>query len=293
MRAVYRHLWETCALQVKFPEHRFPNQFRVAAYGPNGEILSNESEFINRDWNPLAETQNAFLTIQTPLPSVNYKICWALPEGHYPLFSETEQGFVDEVTRRTLGLRVLLRPSTAMTEALTDAKAKFTAVAKAKPSEAIQVALYVYDRQRAGLACVATLDAPLIEANWSKFFFKPGRGVVGTAFRERTCIPYVRGQTLRGDLFEPKIEDYKAARPHAIACVPLFYPGHPQRALAILSFESISPTSSLIPFLNDPSAPAQLQAIFCNWYTGTLAHAVGMPSTHRYWHGDAAVGTTP
>jgi hypothetical protein len=179
-----------------------------------------------------------------------------------------------------------------MTEALADAKAKFTAVAKAKPSEAIQVALYVYDRQRAGLVCTATLDAPLIETYWSKFFFKPGRGVVGTAFRERTCVLYIRGQTPRGDLFEPKIEDHESTRPHAIACVPLFYPGHPQRALAILSFESVSPTSSLIPFLNDQSAPARLQETFHDWYTGMLAHAVGMPSTHRYWHGEAAVGTT-
>jgi hypothetical protein len=293
IRAVYRHAWDICVFQIKFPEHRFPKTFQVAAFRLNGEALIPESELIARDLDILPETQNALLKIPTPLPDVRYRISWQLPEGNSSIFSSVEQGFIDEVTRRLLGLRVLQAAVPAVSDALSEARIKFISAAGAKPKEDIQVSLYVYDRQRAGLVCTATEGAPLVEQNWARFFFKPGRGVVGTAFRQRASTIYIRDhEPAERDLFEQKLAKNEAFRPHAVVCIPLFYPGHTQHTLAVLSFESLVPSSTLLPFLSQPKASLELQATFRDWYTGALAQAIGMPSSHHYWHGKTAVGAS-
>lgn len=190
-RVTYRHLWDCCVFQIKFPEHRFPNRFRVSAFSASGDELPNEKEFAEEGLDILPETQNLFLKLEHPLPGVKYQINWQLPEGNESIFSQAEQGFVDEVTRRALGLRVLHGTSNPpVANALADARAQLISLAQGRPNDSIQVVLYIYDRQQAGLVCVSTLDANTVETNWRKYFFKPGRGVVGTAFRKRACVIY-------------------------------------------------------------------------------------------------------
>jgi predicted nucleotide-binding protein len=289
-RVTYRHLWESCSFHIKFPEHRFPNLFRVSVYGLNGEEFVEEQKFAENALDRFPETQDLFLKLEYPLPGIRYQIHWQLPEGNTSLFSQAEQGFVDEVTRRILGLRILNVGSKEVTHALADARALLTMVMRANSDEPIQVALYIYDRQKAGLVCAATLDADNVETNWDKYFFKPGRGVVGSAFRKRGCALYSRDQWKPElDLYEPVIEEDESTRPQVIICVPLFYPHHPERALAILSFESKLKKSSLLPFFAEPAVESRIEAEFQNWYTSALAHAVGLPSTHRFWHGEAVV----
>lgn len=288
-RVTYRHLWESCSFHINFPEHRFPNNFRVSVWGPNGEEFAEEQKFAENALDRFPETQDLFLRLERPLPGIRYQIHWQLPEENKSLFSQAEQGFVDEVTRRILGLRILNFPSKQLTRALADARAQLISVMRGKANEQIQVVLYVYDRQKAGLVCTATLDANNVEANWDKYFFKPGRGVVGTAFRKRGCVLYERDRWKPElDVYEPVIEEDENARPRTIVCVPVFYPDHPERALAILSFESKLKNSSLLPYFAEPAAESRIQIEFQNWYTSELAHAIGLPSTHRYWHGDAS-----
>jgi hypothetical protein len=93
------------------------------------------------------------------------------------------------------------------------------------------------------------------------------------------------------DVYESVIEEDENTRPRVIVCVPLFYPGHSERALAILSFEFTVSNSSLFPYLGQPNAAATIQSEFQDWYTSTLARAIGLPSTHKYWHGAASLKT--
>jgi len=193
-RVGYRNAWDACVFQIKFPEHRFPNRFRVSAFSASGEELADEREFAEKRMDALPETQNLIMKIERPLPDVKYQINWELPEGTHLLFSEAEQGFVDEVTRRIIGLRSLKQSNEALSPALAEARDRLVNLTQGRPTDSIQLAAYVYDRQKAGLVCVSTFNAEKIEANWEKYFFKPGRGVVGTAFRKRTCVVYVRDQ---------------------------------------------------------------------------------------------------
>jgi hypothetical protein len=287
-RVSYRHLWDACVFQIRFPEHRFPNRFRVSAFSRNGDELMDERDFMEKGLDLLPETQNLFLRIEHPLPGIKYQINWQLPEGNSSLFSDVEQGFVDEVTRRLLGLRAVNQRPTELSNALRDARRRLVNLAQGSQTESIQVALYVYDRQKAGLVCVSTLDADLIEANWTKYFFKPGRGVVGTAFRKRASVVYIRSEWKPElDVYEPVIEGDEQVRPHAILCVPLFYCGHTDRTLATLSFECQSANSTLLPCFAGANCTDRIQSEFEGWYSSTLARGVGLSSTHKYWRAEA------
>lgn len=278
LRVSFRHIWDQLFFQVKFPEHRFPKQFRLIALDQQRNELVDESEFARQHLNILFESQNLVLALPQPLPGIRYTISWELPESASSQLADTEQGFVDEVTRRLLGLRMGVTAPAALTNALVSCRKRILGLAGA-PLEPLSLALYVYDRQKSGLVCVCTADASAVEQNWEKYFFKPGRGVVGTSFRRRSVevSPPIGSDVERMELVGGK------EPPKLVICVPLFYGDYAERALAVLSFESESPSSKLRKFASKGEVREELREQFANWYKDGLAPAIGVSSTRDFW----------
>lgn len=196
-----------------------------------------------------------------------------------------QSGFVDEMTRRLLGLRIVDRLHVAnVREAL--AAVRSAVLGPVGSEEKIEVTLYVYDRQKSALVCVASVDAGEIEKSWASFSFKPGRGIVGFAFRERSTIPYRREDADKfpqADRYELVLNENPAARPWWMICVPLFYAGRRARCVGVLSLASRQPQSRLAPLALDPTAFDRLTAMAESWYATDLAGALGVLSTSKFW----------
>lgn len=204
-------------------------------------------------------------------------------------FDNIQAGFVEEMTRRLLALRVVHGLHAAKVRECLSVAHQHALAAAGGSSEEVELTLYVYDRQKSGLVCVASLHADHVEKNWERYLFKPGRGVAGTAFRSR-CIeisPAAVSST-EPERYEPVSED-EPDRPAVLIAIPLFYAGCLGRSVGVLSIASRSTTSALIALARNQTGLGRLTRSLEGWYGGILAEALGVIPSAKFWSAGSAV----
>lgn len=291
------HVFDGVSFQITFPETRFPDRFRISAWRkeqPNDPRESerkrddHESAFASDCLTAWPDARNVTLTLPKPLLAVNYEINWELPEEAPPRFTSAQLGFTEEMSRRLLGLRSVPVRVDAVAEALRTARERIVGLMGGPNDDALGLVLYVYDRQKGGLACVATLNADRVEANWPNHLYKPGRHIVGIAFRNHGICTYTRPASLADlDAYELAPGEEPSEQPQAAICIPLFYAGLRERSLAVLCVASTSPTTPLTNLCAQPRDVTGLETAFANWYEQGLAAAVGVIPTARFWSCEA------
>jgi hypothetical protein len=277
----YRNIWRVCIFSIKFPEHRFPRVFEASAYSLEGQKLEQESSLIGAGFKPWPEIQTLTFSIIEPLPGVKYSVRWQLAEDSSSQLSANETGLVDETTRRLLGLRNGCAPPQALTEWLGEISRVFTALVSPASEAFFAVILYVYDRQKSGLCCVATLNADEIERNWEGFFFKPGRGVVGKAFRRRSVEIFL-AMKVQDDLNAFEEVEGQESKPSLVVCVPLFLADRIDRVMAIASLETSAPSTETLQFINQTSATQEIAAALRGRFE-LLADAITVSKAQAFW----------
>lgn len=270
--------------QLVFPDGRFPKRFRLDVFLDNVRD-DQESAFAERHLTELPATNMLLLDLPQPLPGYRYTITWELPEEQADPFTKVQSGFLEEMTRRLLGLRTVNQAHTqAVREALSNTRKNL--LPQEPAPAAIEVSLFVYDRQFSSLVCVASLDSEIIEKQWATYMFKPGRGVVGAAFRHRrreACCPARVSDAGEVDRYEPLTDDDRANPPHAVIALPLFYSGNKDRSMAVLSFATRSSQSGLIALACDDAKLDGLALNLDSWYESSLAEALGVITSRIFW----------
>ena len=279
----FRHLYDSYVLQLIFPERRFPQKLYVTAYPAGGARDDPETAFAESGKTVFADTRSILLNLSKPLPGYTYEINWDLPEDDaLSQFDRIQAGFVEEMTRRLLALRVVHGlHATKVRESLLVAHQHALAAADGSTEE-LELTLYVYDRQKSGLVCVASLHADQVEKNWESYLFKPGRGVAGRSFRSRCIETSPAVSSTEPDRYEPVSED-EPDRPSVLIAIPLFYADCLGRSVGVLSIASRSPTSSLVALARDQTALNQLARALDGWYGGILAEALGVIPSAKFW----------
>ncbi len=286
IKVMFSHIYDSYVYQLLFPEGRFPAGFRLTTFGPDGKRDDQETEFAKRQMTEFSATRILSFNLANPLPGYTYQINWDVPKDRSESpFNAVESGFVEEMTRRLLALRTVDR-SHSITARRALSIACECALRMAGASEDLEVTLYVYDRQKSALVCVASLGAEAVEKNWEAYAFTPGRGIAGHAFRQLEVVSYVRPEASNPDVpdrYETVPgEDYES-RPWILISIPLFYAGHLGRSVGVLSLASRSKTSALSPLARDSSKLAQLRNELGNWYGCELAEALGVIASTKFW----------
>ncbi len=281
----FGQLYKEYLYQLVFPDGRFPRRFRLDV-SLNNVRDDRESSFAERYLTELPATNTLLLDLPQPLPGYIYAVKWELPEEQMDgQFTRVQSGFVEEMTRRLLGLRTVNQTHTqAVRDALLQTRKRLLPGEPA--AEVVEVSLYVYDRQLSSLVCVASLDAEIIEKQWTSYQFKPGRGVVGWAFRQRKLEKYCPAKASQRDepeRYEPITEDDRINPPQAVVSVPLFYSGNLARSVAVLCLATRSPGSGLIALACDASLLDKLAAELNSWYESQLAEALGVIASAAFW----------
>ena len=230
-------------------------------------------------------TKTLLLNVPQSLSVYKYTVTWKLPEEQADSFTKVQSGFLEEMTRRLLGLRTVNKAHTqAVREALSNTRKRL--LPEETAPETIEASLFVYDRQWSSLVCVASLDSEIIEKQWTSYMFKPGRGVVGAAFRRRrreACCPARANDGGELDRYEALTEGDRAHPPHAVIALPLFYSGNTARSMAVLSLATRSPQSGLIALACDDAKLDGLAAHLDSWYESSLAEALGVITSTIFW----------
>jgi hypothetical protein len=191
------------------------------------------------------------------------------------------------MAQRLLALRTVNKCHTdAARHALSIARQRAWTLANSQ--EKIETCLYVYGRQASGCTCVASLDADIVEKQWKSYLFKPGRGIVGYAFRQRQTVPYVASkatQSSEPDRFEVVTDDDHEHPASVLIAVPLFYSGHRGRSVGIITLTSRAENSILISLAEDAAKLALLSQDLGDWYGHELAEALGVIASSKFWAG--------
>lgn len=288
IRIGFLHVFGDYVYQLVFPERRFPSRFRMTALTLDDKRDDEESAFAERQITELPATRTLLFNLPNPLPGYRYELNWELPEDDgETLFNSVEKGFVEEMAQRLLALRTVNKCHTdAARHALSIARQRAWTLANSQ--EKIEACLYVYDRQASGLTCVASLDADIVEKQWKSYLFKPGRGIVGYAFRQRQTVPYVASKATHSsepDRFEVVTDDDREHPASVLIAVPLFYSGHRGRSVGIITLTSRAENSILIPLAEDAAKLALLSQDLGDWYGHELAEALGVIASSKFWAG--------
>lgn len=280
-----RHVYDAALLQVSFPAAAFPADFRLEVTRPDGTRDSQEEEFVRPRLTRFPSTRSALLVLPTPLPDYSYKIVWDLPpdEMEELNLSAPEKGFAADVVKKLLALRKPACPHWARVEQalLTLRKEILSVPTYCSPlkDDQLEVELFVYDAQVGGLVCATTLSDH--GKDLSSWIIKPGRFVVGQAFRRREEVVLVNLRGIRSEAapyYEP-IPGLESLPPHTVIfSMPLFYPVRNGSKVGALSLGSRSNTSGLLCLQKDRAALLALKEQTAAWYATELARALDLPA---------------
>jgi hypothetical protein len=287
LRVTFRHLYDNYVFQLVFPDKCYPKRFRLTAIAPGNRRDDEESAFAERQLTEMPPARTLLFNLPNPLPGYLYEINWELPEdAGEAQFNPIQAGFVEEMGRRLLALRTV-RQSHMQAVRTALALARDRIFAPAVDLDNIEVTLYVYNRQISALACVASLNADIVEEHWEAYAFKPGRGIAGHTFRQREVTPYVRQDVLDSgepDRFETVSADDEGNPPTAVVSLPLFYAGYRGRSVGILSLATRSDRSPLLTLAKDTARLVQISRDLDEWYGAELAKALGVIAAAEFWH---------
>jgi 3',5'-cyclic AMP phosphodiesterase CpdA len=283
------NLYDSAVLQVSFPPSAFPSDFRVEVHRPDNKTRDyQEEEFLHARLTKFPSSCSVILVLPRPLPDYYYRIVWELPENDLAELnlSAQEKGLAIEIVQRLLELR---KPDSNHIASVEDAMSKLRQEILAVPAYAsktkddqLEVELCVYDENKGGLVCAASLSShPGHRQALQDWIVKPGRYVVGQAFRRREGVLLVNVPGIQSELASfyepiPGLEDLP--RHTVIFSIPLFYPVRGGSKVGALSLASRSNTSGLLCMHKDKAAVLALKEQVVVWYATQLASALGLPN---------------
>jgi len=284
-----RHIYDIAVLQVNFPRDSFPKDFRVEVTRPDEKTRDyQEEEFLRHRLTRFPSTSSVVLTLPKPIPDCSYRIRWDLPanDNEELNLDAVDQGLAANIVRKLLSLR---EPESPLREPVQKALAHLRDTILSVPTysspvgdDQLELELFAYDAQAGGLVFVAILSEHINQL--PSCVIKPGRYVVGQAFRRREEVVLINlpGVRTEGAAYYEPIPGTDHLPPHtAIFSLPLFYPIRKGAKVGALALCSRSDTSGLLclhrgRLEKDRAAFDALRVQLAVWYAEELAEALGL-----------------
>jgi 3',5'-cyclic AMP phosphodiesterase CpdA len=278
------HVYDAAVLQVSFPPTAFPSDFRLEVTCPDGKTPDfQEEEFLRPRLTRFSSTSSVILVLPQPLPEYSYRIVWDLPADEIEELnlSAVERGLAVDIGQRLLDLREPGSPHrTQVEQSLLNLRKQILSgptYRSAVKDDRLEVELFVYSAQVGGLVCAATLSDH--GRDLSSWVVKPGRFVVGQAFRRRAEVLLInlRGVGSEAASYYEPVPGLEDLPPHTVVfSIPLFYPVRSGSKVGALSLGSRSHTSGLLCLQKDRAALLALKEQVLNWYATELARALDL-----------------
>jgi hypothetical protein len=278
-----RHIYDSAIFQVSFPAKSFPSDFRVEVRRPDGARDYQEENFLRQRLTRFPSTCSAILVLPKPLPDYSYRVVWDLPPTDVEELnlSAQDKGLAATILQRLLSLRTADSPLRAAVQQklsnLRNAILSEPIYQSPVHDDQLEVELFAYDEQLGGLVFTATLSD-----HGDKLLscvIKPGRYVIGQAFRRRAEVLLINLPGIRSDGsdYYEKIPGLEGLAPHTVIfSLPLFYPVLKGSKVGALALGSRSLTSGLLCLEKDRAALVALKAKILAWYATELSSALGL-----------------
>jgi hypothetical protein len=225
------------------------------------------------------------LRVEKPLLHYLYVIEWDLPEEetNIPHLEPKYSGLVEELTRRFVGIRPLPPRREELRTELGNLRKSMELLASDPGIDKLELALFLYDRSRGGLVCVATTDTEINGQAFDRLLFKPGRGIPGRAYRTMEVVAYANLPQLKcqPDIYE-SIPPGKPKPENVILGLPLFHHSSQSRCIAVMTLSSHPQTESLLSMVQNPDLQRDARLKAEAWYQTVLAK-YGHLSSAMFW----------
>ncbi len=266
------NVFDVLTVQLQFPEGKFPDEFSFRAIAPNDRPDPFELDYFVKRVSKFEAASSIVFSLERPLPGYNYAIAWNLPalEDEELKLSGTEKAYADELMAKLLSART---PSSPQSQSLCDwmDELRLSIInsdlwRELPGNDDLEISFYIYDSSHRGMVCIAASSAVSVFQTPSDYVIKPGKTLIGEAYRRRAPAFY---NPLSGPVFDSAEYDDRIPanwgtlnekRYVAVCAIPLFYPLLRGRRTAVISLASASNASSLLPLLPDQNDEQDLQA---------------------------------
>jgi hypothetical protein len=272
-------------LRVIFPAKHYPSEIHVLVKDPQGDIDRAETLFAQNALATVEQSRTVLLPISKPLLHFEYVIEWNLPEEDttVPRLELKYSGFVEEMIRRLVDTRFAPSAQFDIGGELQRVQASMEAAAPQVGIAASAFTLFLYDRSRGGLICVATTDKAVEWTAVGRYLFRPGSGVPGRAYRMMETIVYANlpAKKVQVEIYEtippglPKPEN-------VVVSFPLFHHSSKFRCIGVLTVSSYPKTTDLTELLENSALQTELGSKANEWYNALLGNWGDFSST-RFW----------
>jgi len=279
----FKQAYGEMLFQTRFPSIHFPSSFRMRVTNKDGDRDGKEEEFASSRLTRFAGLASVLLNLENPLPGYTYRIVWELPpdEDKELNLSPTDTESAGETINRLLKLKTSDSPFRAQVDnCLANLEKEILSVAAfASPNgdNQLAVTLFAYDPNKRGLVCVAARGNS--GEGLMTWVVKPGRAIVGQAFRRREEFLYIDVPDVQSEAapyYELGPDAQGLPRHRVIFSVPLFRPFLAGKRVAVLSLSSRSKTSGLLCLQKDRAAMLALKEQVVAWHANSLAPALGL-----------------
>lgn len=272
IEVLIQNAFDLFVLTVCFPRDHWPGNFYRLAHDRRKCPLNEhtfrtcaahdlESQRFDAHFSKFSEARTIVLSIEKPIPGFTYWIYWNLPEEEESELRPFEAGAARDFERQLLLMRDRTGPQHAAGQQWFDNLrtdiTKATVWRTLSGADDMEVSLYVYDREKRGLVCVAASRQghAVPDEPWDSVIL-PGTTIVGASYRRKEPMlycPAVRSPLLGESEYVMRIpEDWRAIQKgkYTVVCVvPLFFPIPDGRRVAVLAFASKSDLSRLLHFV--------------------------------------------
>jgi 3',5'-cyclic AMP phosphodiesterase CpdA len=281
-----RHLYDSAILQVNFPPASFPSDFRIEVRQEDDKTRDfQEEEYLRSRLTRFPNINSVVLAFDTPIPKFSYRIKWDLPADDTDELglSAAELGLASAISDRLLLLVSDLKLRSAVTQSMAHLRETilsvpaYAATERDDSEEELEIELFAYDSKRGGLVFVATL--PDRNAAVAQCVIKPGRFVVGQAFRRREEVVLINvpGVKTDGCVYYEAVPGLQHLAPHTVVfAMPLLYPIRKGVKIGAIALGSRSKTSGLLCLHKDRAALLALKEQLSVWFAKELVPALGM-----------------
>jgi 3',5'-cyclic AMP phosphodiesterase CpdA len=226
------------SLAVCFPDGYFPADARLVVHDETGARDYAEEKYCAPYLTRIEPSRTLAFAVDRPLPHFWYTIEWELPEEDpaervdlAPDQATASAGIPGQLKTASFSLPTDLAAALA---ALRDGFGEFAPLADRYDMKDLDVSLFTYDAASEGLRCYSTTAAQPDDI--LREVIKPGREIVGQAYRRHQLVAYVAAVQSSESVFVAP-----GSNRTAVVAVPLFYPILDGRRAAIVSLASRSP----------------------------------------------------
>ena len=262
------NVFDVLTVQIQFPKSKFPREFSYRVLDPNKRLDRFELAYFAKRVSTLKETSTIVFTLEKPLPGYKYTITWPLPplEEDELNLSGTNKAHADDVVTNLLSSQTTSPHNQTVRNWIDELRRNIVdsqAWQELEGNDDLEISLYVYDRNQGGLVSVATSPATTQFPIPPNDVIKPGKTLIGEAFRRRgpafynTLSGHIFNTAEYGDRIPPGWGSLAEKRYVAVCAIPLFYPLLRGRRVAVLSLASASNGSRLLPLMPDQNDDAK------------------------------------